>query len=423
MAHLCATTDLEKSVRVNLNMIGLDGRPRVKNLRDCLSEWLEYRIATVRRRFEYRLAKVNERLHILDGLLIAYLNLDEVIRIIRFEDDPEAALMKRFKLSEAQTKAILDLRLRNLQKLEEMKIRGEQKELADEKRELTDLLSNEAKLKKRVGVEIAEDTKKHGDARRCPIIERAAAQALKVEEIVPAEPITVVLSKAGWIRAAKGHEVDGAALSYRAGDEFMVAAEGRSNQLLVLIDDSGRCYSLEPRDLPSARSQGEPVSGSLDMPDGVRLAGLMLGDAAARYVLSSREGYGFVVALGEMQGRNRAGKAVLSATRGVVAPVLARDPANDRLAVVTAEGRLLVFAVAELPELNKGKGNKLIQLRDEDQVISQCVVAPGQPLLVYSGQRSLTLKPADVERYLGARAGRGMHLPRGYLRVERLAPG
>jgi len=419
MAHLCATTDLEKSVRVNLNMIGLDGRPRVKNLREILVEWLDYRTATVRRRLEHRLGKVNDRLHILDGLLIAYLNIDEVIRIIRYEDDPLAELMSRFGLTEIQGNAILDLKLRHLQKIEEVQIKGEQAELAAEREKLETLLGSDARLKTLIGKELAADAEKYGDARRCPIVARPAAQAFSATEVLPAEAITVVLSKAGWVRSAKGHGIDAPGLSYRAGDEFLCAVEGRSNQLLILIDSRGRAYTLNPRDLPSARSQGEPVTSRLDLQDGAAVVALLLGDGAERYVLGGSDGYGFVAKLDDLQGRNRAGKAALSLNGTPFTSGPLRD-AGDHLALATAEGRLLLFPVTELPELAKGKGNKLIALKGEDRIVAQCLLPTGRALVATSGKRTLTLRPSDLQHYVGARASRGNHLPRGYTRVEAL---
>lgn len=420
MAHLFATTDLEKSFRVNLNMIGMDGRPKVKNLREILTEWLDYRFATVTRRLNNRLQKVNDRLHILDALLIAFLNIDEVIRIIRYEEDPKAELMRAFGLTDIQTEAILDLKLRHLQKLEEIKITGEQAELAAERKKLEELLGDDDKLKKLIGEEIKEDAKKYGDVRRCPINARPPAQALEATEIIPAEPITVVLSKAGWIRVAKGHDIDPLSLSYKAGDEFLCAAQGKSNQLLVLLDNKGRCYTLNPRELPSARSQGEPVTTKLDLQDGAKVMGMMLGDATERYVLGSDEGYGFFTALGELQARNRAGKAVVTVADGATAlvPSLTRDPVKDRYALATAEGRLLVFPLSELPEMAKGKGNKLVTLKGEDRILAACVVPAGASLTLVCGKRSLTLKPGDLDGYAGARASRGGHLPRGCQRVD-----
>jgi topoisomerase-4 subunit A len=420
MAHLFATTDLEKNVRVNLNMIGLDGRPRVKNLREILVEWLSYREATVRKRLEHRLAKVRERLHVLDGLLIAYLNIDEVIRIIRFEEDPKAELMRRFGLSEIQANAILDLRLRHLQRIEEMQIRGEQEALAAERASIEELLGSEARLKKLIGQELAEDARKYGDERRCPVVERPLAQALAAEEILPTEPLTVVLSKAGWIRAAKGHGIDAAGLSYKAGDEFLCAAEGRSNQLLILLDSRGRAYTLNPRELPSARGQGEPVTTRLDLQDGAHVVALMFGDADERHVIGGSDGYGFVARLDDLQGRNRAGKAAISleGTPFTAGPV--RDAAEDRLALATAEGRLLIFPVSELPEMAKGKGNKLIAIKDQDRIVASALVPAAASLELLSGKRCYTLKPADLTHYLGSRASRGNHLPRGFQRVDGL---
>jgi len=422
MAHLFATTDLEKSVRVNLNMIGLDGRPRVKNLVEILGEWLGYRIATVRRRLEHRLQKVNDRLHILDGLLIAYLNIDEVIRIIRYEDDPHAELMARFGLSDIQATAILDLRLRHLQKIEEMEIRKEQNELAAERAKLEELLGSEAKLKTLVGREIDEDAKKYGDDRRCPLVARPAAVALEATEILPSEPITVVLSKAGWIRAAKGHEVDVYGLSYKAGDEYLCSVAGRTNQLLILLDSKGRAYTLNPRELPSARSQGEPVTTRLDLQDGATIVSMMAGDGGDRYVLAGSDGYGFVAKLDDLSGRNRAGKAALTLDGRPLTPMATRIGAEERLAVATAEGRLLIFPVTELPELAKGKGNKLVTLKGEDRIVAATVLPAGAQLEVTSLKRTLTLKAGDIASYTSARGARGNPLPRGYQRVDALAP-
>ncbi|MFC4253655.1 DNA topoisomerase IV subunit A [Sinimarinibacterium flocculans] len=427
MAHLFATTDLERSYRVNLNMIGLDGRPRVKNLKDILSEWLEYRFATVTRRLNHRLGKVNERLHLLEGLLIAYLNIDEVIRIIRYEDDPKASLIRTFALTEIQADYILDLKLRHLQKIEEMKIKGEQEELAAERMRLEELLGDDDKLRKLIGDELKEDAKKYGDDRRCPVNARPPAQALVAADILPAEPVTVVLSKAGWIRAGKGHELDPTALSYKAGDEYQCHVLGKTSQLLVLIDHNGRCYTLNPRELPSARSQGEPVTKWLEIQDGGRIVGLMMGEAHDRYVLGGDEGYGFVARLGDLEANKRAGKAVVNAGKGsTLLPARAGDPASDRLAMATAEGRLLVFPLSELPELAKGKGNKLIALKGEDRILAATVVPPAASLELVCGKRTLTLKPSDLEHYTGSRASRGSHLPRGFQRVDSMnaiAPG
>ena len=421
MAHLFATTDLEKSYRVNLNMIGLDGRPKVKNLREILVEWLDYRFATVTRRLNHRLAKVNDRLHLLDGLLIAFLNLDEVIRIIRFEDEPKAVLMATFALSERQTEYILDTKLRQLARLEEMKIKGEQDALAAERAELEALLADDDSMKGLIAKEIADDAQKYGDDRRCPIGTAPPAQALSAEAILPAEAVTVVLSQAGWIRAGKGHDLDPTTLAYKAGDEYLTHAQGKTNQLLIGFDTKGRAYTLNPRELPSARSQGEPVTTKLDLQDGGKLVSLLMGDATERFVLASNEGYGFVTQLDALQARNRAGKAVVSlGDAALLPPAPCRDAASD-LAVCTAEGRLLVFPVADLPELAKGKGNKLIGLKGEDVILALGILPPGASLVLTCGKRTLTLKPSDLELYRGARASRGGHLPRGFQRVESMA--
>jgi topoisomerase IV subunit A len=422
MAHLFATTELEKSYRVNLNVINLDHRPQVMNLKEILTGWLEYRQATVKRRLEHRLKQVADRMHILLGLLLAYLNLDEVIRIIRTEDEPRPALIKRFKLSEIQADYILDTKLRHLQKLEEMKIKNEQKALAQERAELEELLKSKAKLQKLIADEIREDAEMYGDDRRCKIVARPAAQALQVTEIVPAEPITVVVSKAGWIRAAKGHEIDPATLEYKAGDEFLAAARGKTNQILALLDSKGRAYQLPANALPSARGHGEPVTSRLDLGDGAKVASLMLGDAEERYVVGSEAGYGFVARLGELQTDRKAGKTFVSVPDGSKAFNAGRapDPKTDRLAVVTHEGRLLVFPLAELPEMAKGKGNKLVTVRGEDRVVAACVLPAGAALSLTSGKRQMGLKGKDLEHYAGSRASRGLFLPQGYRTVSNL---
>jgi len=420
MAHLFATTDLEKSYRVNLNMIGLDGRPKVKNLREILVEWLDYRFATVTRRLNYRLGKVIDRLHLLDGLLIAFLNLDEVIRIIRFEEEPKQTLMRTFALSEVQTDYILDTRLRQLQRLEEMKIRGEQAELEAERALLEGLLGDDDKLRALIGDEIRADAEKYGDDRRCAINAAPKAEAMEVREILPAEAVTVVLSRAGWIRAGKGHDLDPTSLSYKAGDEYLCHATGKTNQLLILFDDKGRCYTLNPRELPSARSQGEPVTTKLDLQDGGRIVSMMMGEESDKLLLGSEGGYGFVAKLGELQGRNRAGKAVVTIERALLMPMRLTAPESQRLALVSAEGRLLLFPISELPELAKGKGNKMISLRGEDRIVASTIVPAETPLTLYCGKRTLTIKPADLERYTGARASRGGPLPRGFQTVDRM---
>jgi topoisomerase-4 subunit A len=428
MTHLFATTDLERSYRVNLNIIGLDGRPRVMGLKSLLEEWLQFRLDTVTRRLNWRAEKVKARLHILEGLLIAYLNLDEVIRIIRREDEPKPVLMARFNLSEIQAEAILETKLRHLAKLEEMKIKGEQKELAAELDELEKVLKSKARLKKLVREELEADAKEFGDTRRTRIVERAAAQAIDATELVTAEPVTVVLSERGWVRAAKGHDIDARALSYKTGDGFKAAARGRSTQQAVLLDSTGRAYSLLAHSLPSARGQGEPLSGRLDPPEGATFAGVLIGDPEDRWVLGTEEGYGFVVKLGEMHSRNRAGKAVLKVGDGCGVLIPAPVPTDDKalLCAVNTEGKLLAFLVSELPEMPRGKGNKIFNLvpkkiaTREDLLIAITVVAPEQNLLVWSGERKMTLKYSELKEYRGERAQRGALLPRGWRKVDRL---
>jgi topoisomerase-4 subunit A len=428
MAHLFATTDLERTYRVNLNIIGLDGKPKVMDLKGLLEEWLQFRSDTVTRRINWRLEKVRARLHILDGLLAIYLNLDEVIRIIRREDEPKPVLMKRFKLSDLQAEAILETKLRHLAKLEEMKIKGEQSELKAEEEELDKIVRSRARLKKLIREELLAAAEEFGDDRRSRIIERAAAQAIDETELVTSEPVTVVLSQRGWVRAAKGHDLDPVTLSYKTGDSFQAAARGRSTQLAVFLDSTGRAYSLVAHSLPSARGQGEPLSGRLDPPEGATFAGVLIGEPDDRWVIASDAGYGFVVRLGEMHSRNRAGKTVLRVPEGsgVLAP--AQIPAADAalLCVVSTDGKMLAFPVKDLPELPRGKGNKMFGLSSkkvasrEEYLAAIAVVAPEQSLIVHSKERKMTLKFAELKDYRGERAQRGAVLPRGWRTVERL---
>ncbi|HEU0224701.1 MAG TPA: DNA topoisomerase IV subunit A [Steroidobacteraceae bacterium] len=359
MAHLFATTDLERSYRVNLNVIALDGRPKVLGLKELLSEWLEFRTATVKRRLRYRLEKVQARLHILDGLLIAYLNLDEVIRIVRREEEPKPVLMKRFRLSDAQAEAILETKLRHLAKLEEMKIRGEQKDLAEEQDALEKTLKSGAKLNKLIREEIAADAGRYGDARRTRIVEREAAQAIDETELVTAEPVTVVLSTLGWVRQARGHDIDPRRLSYKTGDAFQAAAAGRSTQQAVFVDSTGRAYALPAHTLPSARGQGEPLSGRLDPPEGATFAAVLIGEPGDKWLLACDAGHGFIARLEALTGRNRAGKTVFRLPENAkvlpASPVPAAEGAL--VAAVNTDGRLLAFPVADLPEMEKGRGN------------------------------------------------------------------
>jgi topoisomerase-4 subunit A len=422
MAHLFASTGLEKGIRVNLNVIGLDGRPQVKNLKQILSEWIEFRTETVKRRLNFRLDQVVDRLHILEGLLIAYLNIDEVIRIIRYEDDPKQALMRRFELSGTQADAILDLRLRHLMKLEEFKIKGERDELEAERKSLESLLKSRQKLDQLISDEITADAEKFGDARRSLLAERQEARAFDESELIPAEPITVILSRHGWIRAGKGYDVDAESLSYKSGDEFLAAAPGRSSQTLALLDSTGRGYTLPANKLPSARGQGEPLTGKLSPADSAQFVGVLLGDPDERVLLASDAGYGFVTRLGELVARNRSGKAVLSVPKGAaVLPPQALAEVDNELCVVTREGRLLCFDLEELPEMAKGKGNKLVGVKAPDGVAAICALPADAVLQLFSGKRHLNLKPADRDVYRGTRAQRGKFLPRGFRQVHAAA--
>nr|MBP7547521.1 DNA topoisomerase IV subunit A [Corallincola sp.] len=428
MAHLFATTELEKSYRVNLNIIGLNGRPQVRDLHNLLSEWLEFRRQTVIRRLEYRLDKVLARLHILEGLLIAFLNLDEVIRIIRYEDEPKAELMRTFALSDRQAEAILELKLRHLAKLEEMKIRGEQDQLAAEREMLEALLADPAKLRQLMKEEIKAAADKYGDGRRSPLVERVEARALTERELTPSEAVTVVLSEKGWVRCAKGHDVAADQLSYRAGDGFKAAACGRSNQDVVFIDSSGRSFTTDAISLPSARTQGEPLTSRFTPVAGETFEHLLLAEPEQRYLLASDAGYGFVCTFADMTGRNKAGKALLSLPSGAkVLPPVALEPADSRLVLaVTSDGRMLLFPLDQLPELAKGKGNKIIAIPGEraasrEEVVRVLTVVPaGRAVVLWAGKRKLQLNPSDLDYYRGERGRRGSKLPRGLQRVDRV---
>jgi len=423
MGHLFATTDLERTIRVNCNVIALDGRPRVFGLRELLTEWLEFRTATVRRRLQFRLDKVTARLHILDGLLIAFLNIDAVIRIIRSEDEPKPVLMKRFRLSEVQAEAILELKLRHLARLEEIRIRGEQGELAKEEAELKATLKSSARLRTLMREELLALADEHGDDRRTAIVEREQARAIAEADLISSDPIVVVLSSRGWVRAAKGHEVDAEALAYRAGDGFLASASGRSNQTAIFLDSTGRAYNVAAHILPSARGQGEPLSGHLNPPDGASFCAVLIGQPEDRWVIASTAGFGFVVRLEDLVTRNRAGKAALRVPAGASVVTAARVAAGqDRLAAVSSDGRLLVFPLDELPELPRGKGNKILSLpgKGKERMVAIAVLGADESLRVRSGKREMTLRPKDLEHYLGSRARRGMALPRGWRNVDRL---
>ena len=428
MAHLFATTDLERPYRINMNAIGLDGRPHLYNLRDLLAEWLEFRTETVRRRLQWRLDRVAARLHILEGFLVAFLNIDEVIAIIRREEEPKPVLMARFDLTDAQAEAILELKLRYLSRLEEMKICGEQDELMRERELLDRTLGSKARLKARVREELAADAEEFGDDRRSPIAARATAQAFDETALVPSEPVTVVLSERGWVRAAKGHELAPEELVYKAGDAFLAAARGRSNQAAVFLDSTGRAYTLPAHSLASARGHGEPLTGSLNPPAGARFLGVHLGADDEVLALASDAGYGFLAKIGDLTSRHSSGKAVLTLPAGSapVAPVPVGDPEHDLLAAVTTAGRLLVFPAADLPQLARGKGNKIVaipkKLRDagEEALAALAALPPGATLRVHSGKRYLNLGPSDLAPFRGARAQRGRALPRGFQKEPRL---
>jgi len=405
MSHLFATTDLERSYRVNLNMIGIDGRPQVKSLDRILKEWLKFRTTTVRRRLQYRLEKVLKRLHILEGYLVAYLNIDEVIHIIRTEDKPKPALMKRFKISDIQAEAILELKLRNLAKLEEMKITGEQDELEDERAQLEKILGSDARLKTLIKKELTAVAQEYGDDRRSPLVQRDEAKAFSELELISADPITVVMSEKGWIRGAKGHDIDPASLSYKSGDGFKLAVRGRSNQPVVILDSTGRAYSIPSHNLPSARGQGEPVTGRINPPSGATFKGMMMGDEQQLYLLASDAGYGFVAKLGDLQTKNRAGKAALSLPKGgqVLQPVPISEVEGASVVAITNEGRMLVFSLADLPQLARGKGNKIIGipgarvLSREEFVVGVQVMGEKDVLVVHAGKRHINLKFSELE--------------------------
>lgn len=430
MAHLFVTTDLEKTYRVNLNMIGLNGRPQVKNLAMILGEWVEFRIVTVTRRLQYRLDKVLDRLHLLEGYLIAFLNIDEVIAIIREEEKPKPVLMAKFKLSDRQAEAVLELKLRHLAKLEEVKIKAEQDELDQERQALEKTLGSKARLKKMIIAEIEEDMEKYGDDRRSPIVARAEAKAMSETDLVSSEPVTVVLSNKGWIRVAKGHDIEGDALSYKSGDGYQSAAKGRSNQLAIFLDDTGRSYTLPSHSLPSARGQGEPLTGRLNPPSGALFKAVLMGSDDQSCLLASDAGYGFVGKLGDMITKNKAGKTLLKLPKGAmpVAPSVIADKDNTELkvAAISNEGRMLIFPLVDLPEMPRGKGNKIIGIPSakaatrEELMIACCVFAPGDTLVIYAGKRHVSIKGADLDHYESERGRRGSKLPRGYQKVERV---
>ncbi len=426
MAHIFASTDLERTYRVNMNMIGVDGRPQVKDLRQILTEWLSWRTGVVRKRLQYRLDKVLDRLHVLEGLMTAYLNIDEVIEIIRSEDDPKAVMMERFNITDIQANAILDLKLRHLARLEEFKIKGEQDELAAERQKLELILGSDQRMRTLIKKELREDMQAYGDDRRSPIVERGEAKAFDEKDLLSAEPVTAVISKQGWVRVAKGHDIDAVGLSYKSGDSFKIACAGRMNQPLIVLDSTGRSYTIETHNLPSARGQGEPITGRISMPKGAAIETAVTGADDTKVLLASDAGYGFLTSIADLSSKTKNGKAALTLSKNaqILTSQALESTDNKMLAAVTNEGRMLVFNVAELPELSKGKGNKIINIAtakaaSREELLTSLVVFDAQDtLLVHSGKQHLRLKPADIAHFIGERGRRGNKLPRGYQRVD-----
>ncbi|WP_288689115.1 DNA topoisomerase IV subunit A [uncultured Acinetobacter sp.] len=420
MSHLFATTDLESSYRVNMNMIGADGRPQVKSIRRILLEWIEIRKATVTRRLNYHLSKIEKRLHILQGLIIAFLNIDEVIRIIREEDQPKPVLMSHFNIDEIQAEAILELKLRHLARLEEMEMRREQEELEAKAAIIREQLANPESLKALIISELKEDAKKFGDDRRSPIVQRAEATAINEQDMLPADPVTVVLSEAGWIRSAKGHEVDAENLNFRAGDQYLSHAQGKSNQRVYVLDDSGRSYALGISTLPSARGLGEPLSSKLSPASGVGFKQVLIAEDETELLAMSDKGYGFKTQAKNLDTNAKAGKAFLSLSEGAAVMNLEVIDNASHLALLSSAGRLLLIDLAELPVLNKGKGNKLIQLEAKDQILSMTTLNLDEIIQVLAGNQQLKLKGDDLQKYVGKRASKGVLLPRGYQKANKL---
>ncbi|MCV6588075.1 MAG: DNA topoisomerase IV subunit A [Marinobacterium sp.] len=428
MRHLFASTDLERTYRVNLNMIGVDGRPQVKNLHQILTEWLGWRTQVVTRRLNHRLEKVLERLHILEGLMKAYLNIDEVIEIIRNEDEPKAVMMTRFNVSDLQANAILDLKLRHLARLEEFRIKAEQDELTAERKQLEAVLGSDAKMRQLIREEIEQAAEEHGDARRSPIVEREEAQAFSEKDLLSADPVTIILSKQGWARAAKGHDIDPLGLSYKSGDEFKLACHGRMNQPTLLLDSTGRSYTVDTHTLPSARGQGEPITGKVSLPKGATVDAAFNGLDSDQVLLASDAGYGFVAKIADLTSKTKNGKAALTLPKGaqLMAPVMLAEEQDALIAVVTNEGRMLLFPQSELPQLARGKGNKMINIptaraaAGEELMVHMVALSRQDSLIIHAGKRHQTLKGADLEAYIGERGRRGSKLSRGYQKVDRL---
>ena len=420
MAHLFATTDLEKSYRVNMNMIGLDHKPAVKGLLQVLTEWLTFRRTTVTRRLQHRLDKVLARLHILDGLMIAFLNIDEVIEIIRTEDEPKQVLMARFNLSDEQAEAILNLRLRHLAKLEEHQLQAEKDKLEEERSNLELILGSERRLNTLIKKEIQEDAKKYASPRMSQLVEREEAKAISESEMTPAEPVTVILSEMGWVRCAKGHDIDPAGLSYKAGDKYLAHACGKSNQPVIFIDSTGRSYALDPLSLPSARSQGEPLTGKLTLPAGATIEQVIMEPEKQELLMASDAGYGFICKFEDLIARNKAGKALISLPENakVLKPETLSESAS-LLVSLTSAGRMLIFPVRDLPALSKGKGNKIISIpaanakARSELLVKLFLISEQASLEFHSGKRKITLKPEDLQKFRAERGRKGSQLPRG----------
>ena len=429
MSHLFATTDLEKNHRVNFNVIGIDKKPQVKDIASLLKEWLKFRTSTVKRRLQYRLRHLLDRLHILDGLLIAFLNIDEVIKIIREEEYPKPALIRNFKITDLQADAILNLRLRQLAKLEEIKITAEQKELNTERKKLEQILDSSVRLKTLIKKEIKADAEEFGDKRRTVFKAREEAKAFSETELLSTEPVTIVLSERGWIRAAKGHDVDPVALQYKSGDSFKVSAHGKSNQQAIVLDSTGRSYSLPAHTLPSARGQGEPVSGRVAPPSGATFEGVVIGDEQADVLIASDAGYGFVCQMKDLVSNKKSGKTVLRCPKGskLLTTLLVHDYKSDWIVSVSNEGRMLIFPISDLPRLARGKGNKIINIPTKrvaeriEFVSAMAVLSLDSVLTIYAGRRHHNLKPTDLDHYRGERGRRGNKLPRGFQNVDKIS--
>ena len=418
MSHLFASTDLESNYRVNLNMIGTNGKPQVKSLLTILTEWLSVRRDTVTRRLQYRLDKIEQRLHILAGLLIAYLHIDEVIRIIREEEDPKAELMTRYDLTEIQANAILDIRLRQLARLEEIELKREQSDLEAEKAQIEAYLNNPDKLTGLMIEELTADMKEHGDKRQSPIVERTEATALKETDLAPSEPVTVIVSKSGWIRSAKGHDVDAANMNYRSGDAYLAHAQGKSNEKVYLMDNTGRSYRLDAHTLPSARGQGEPLTSLLKPTGGASFVNVLMGQDDSKLIMASSQGYGFINTFADLDTNQKAGKNVINFDDACSLITHQIGEQDTLVGVVSSAGHLLVYPLTELPMMKKGKGNKLIDLKDGDSVVAITTFSEGDSLSLDSGKRTLTLKPMDIANFMGTRGRRGALLPKGFQKVS-----